>query len=223
MIDTKKFSVSELHELTDKIKDSLINAEDSHEIESDDAMLMFNELNQNDAFEQEIEQILSCLNEQTLDLTKLQTQIIILIKKYLDKFNYKKLGLEIDEELISKNVDEVSHYLMHQHSQLVKEANQGLKKPEDNLQSINGKARLDLKRLVNNFAIYQVYKFMNPKRIAGETKEENFAYNMIKGGMKLASHYAGGSKNDLKSYSPQFIKKLENASKNFKNNGRTIH
>ncbi|MCC8398204.1 MAG: DUF5394 family protein [Rickettsia endosymbiont of Labidopullus appendiculatus] len=209
--------------LADQIKDALVGITDDNELTSDDAIEIFNELSTNDAFEQEIEQILACLNEQTMDLTKLQTQIIILIKKYLGKLNNKKLNLKIDEKLISKNVTEVSSYLMQQHSLLVKEANRGLIKPKDNLQGISKQSRLEARRLVKNFALYQVYKFMNPKRIAGETKKENFAYNMIKGGMDLAKQYEGGSKSDLKSYSPEFIKKLNQAHQKFKSGGKTIY
>ncbi|WP_341751717.1 DUF5394 family protein [Candidatus Tisiphia endosymbiont of Piscicola geometra] len=211
--------------LADQIKDALVGITDN-ELGSDEAMEIFNELSKNDAFEQEIEQILACLNEQTMDLTKLQTQIILLIKKYLGKIAHKKLGklgVKIDENLVSKNVAEVSSYLMQQHSQLVKEANRGLIKSKDKLQGISNQSRLEAKRLVKNFALYQVYKFMNPKRIAGETKEENFAYNMIRGGVYLAKKYEGGSKNDLKSYSPEFIKKLDKAHQNFKGSGRTIY
>ncbi|MDR0329302.1 MAG: DUF5394 family protein [Rickettsia sp.] len=211
--------------LADQIKDALVGITDD-ELGSDEAMEIFNELSKNDAFEQEIEQILACLNEQTMDLTKLQTQIILLIKKYLGKIAHKKLGklgVKIDENLVSKNVAEVSSYLMQQHSQLVKEANRGLIKSKDKLQGISNQSRLEAKRLVKNFALYQVYKFMNPKRIAGETKEENFAYNMIRGGIDLAKKYEGGSKSDLKSYSPEFIKKLDKAHQNFKGSGRTIY
>jgi hypothetical protein len=219
----EKNKTTDSRKLADQIKDALTGVNQDNELESDEAIEIFNELSNNDAFEQEIEQILACLKEQTMDLTKLQTQIILLIKKYLGQINSTKLGIKIDEKLISKNVAEVSNYLMQQHSELVKEANSGLIKSKDNLQTINGKARAETIKLVKNFALYQVYKFMNPKRIAGETKKENFAYNMIKGGMDLAKHYEGGSKSDLKSYSPEFIKKLENAHKSFKSGGRSIY
>ncbi|MFP3017512.1 MAG: DUF5394 family protein [Candidatus Tisiphia sp.] len=224
-METNDKKPKDSRKLADQIKDALVGITDD-ELGSDEAMEIFNELSNNDAFEQEIEQILACLNEQTMDLTKLQTQIILLIKKYLGKLAHKKLGklgVKIDENLVSKNVAEVSNYLMRQHSQLVKEANRGLIKSKDKLQGISNQSRLEAKRLVKNFALYQVYKFMNPKRIAGETKEENFAYNMIRGGIDLAKKYEGGSKSALKSYSPEFIKKLDKAHQNFKGSGRTIY
>jgi hypothetical protein len=205
--DSRKFA--------DQIKDALAGINNDDELLSDGSLAIFDELSKQDSFDQEIEQILACLNEQTMDLTKLQTQIIILIKKYLGKLP-GKLKIKIDEQIIRENIAEVSGYLMQQHSQIVKEANKSLLRSKDKLSNITSKSREDTKKLIKNFAIYQVYKFMNPKRIAGETKKENFAHNMIRGGMELASHYEGGSKNDVKSYSKAFIKKLEAAHRNFK-------
>ncbi|WP_250311036.1 DUF5394 family protein [Rickettsia endosymbiont of Oedothorax gibbosus] len=222
-METDNKKPQDSRKLADQIKDALAGITNDDELGSDEAMEIFNELSANDAFEQEIEQILACLNEQTMELTKLQTQIIILIQKYLGKLNNKKLNLKVDEQLISKNVTEVSSYLMQQHSQLVKESNRGLIKSKDNLHGISRQSRLEARRLVKNFALYQVYKFMNPKKIAGETKKENFAYNMIKGGMDLATQYEGGAKSDIKSYSPEFLKKLNKAHQNFKSGGKTIY
>ncbi|ADE29540.1 DUF5394 family protein [Rickettsia prowazekii] len=206
--DTKK--------IADQIKDSLIGISDNLVLESKEVEEIFEELSKNEEFDYEIERILAILNEQTMDLTQLQSRIILLIRKYLDKT--KNLKLKMDEKLINKNVAEVSNYLMHQHSKIVRDANKNLAKPKDKLQSLTKQARMDLKRLIKSFAVYQVYMFMNPKRIAGETKLMNFAYNMIKGGMKLAKKYEGGKEKDIKSYSPRLIKKLEKAHAGFKKN-----
>ena len=207
--DTKK--------IADQIKDALLGINDKLVLESEEVKEIFEELSQNEEFEHELEQILAILNEQTMDLTRLQTQIILLIHKYLGKTKNLKLKmLKMDEKLISKNVAEVSNYLMHQHSKIVRDANKNLINPKDKLQALTKQARIDLKRLLKSFAVYQIYMFMNPKRIAGETKLMNFAFNMIKGGMKLAAKYEGGKAKDIKSYSPKFIKKLEKAHSSFK-------
>jgi len=207
--DTKK--------IADQIKDALMGISDARVLESKEVEELFEELSQNEEFEYEIEQILAILNEQTMDLTQLQAQIILLIRKYLGKTKNLKLKmLKMDEKLISKNIAEVSNYLMHQHSKIVRDANKNLANPKDKLQGITRQARMDLKRLIKSFAVYQVYMFMNPKKIAGETKLMNFAYNMIKGGMKLAKKYEGGKPRDIKSYSPKLIKKLEKAHTGFK-------
>ncbi|AAU03585.1 DUF5394 family protein [Rickettsia typhi] len=206
----------ETKKIADQIKDSLMGISDNLILESKEVEEIFEELSKNEEFDYEIERILAILNEQTMDLTQLQSRIILLIRKYLDKT--KNLKFKMDEKLINKNVAEVSNYLMHQHSKIVRDANKNLVKPKDKLQSLTKQARMDLKRLIKSFAVYQVYMFMNPKRIAGETKLMNFAYNMIKGGMKLAKKYEGGKEKDIKSYSPRLIKKLEKAHAGFKKN-----
>jgi len=203
--------------IADQIKDALMGITNTLIIESKEVEEIFEELSKNEDFEHEVEQILAILNEQTMDLTQLQTQIILLIRKYLGKTkNIKLKMLKMDEKLINKNVAEISNYLMHQRSKIVRDSNKNLANPKDKLQGLTKQAKMNLKRLIKSFAVYQIYMFMNPKRIAGETKQMNFAYNFIKGGMKLAKKYEGGKAKDIKSYSPKLIKKLEKAHAGFK-------
>lgn len=187
---------------------------------------VFEELAASDSFDEEIEQILANFNEQTMDLTKLQTQIIILIKKYLGakRFNKSALGkdVDIDEKLIAANIAEASEYLIQQRLALIKETSKSLEKNKDNYQGITSKSRAEFKKIIKNFAVYEIYKVMNPKRIAGETRQENFAHNVIERGIESAKHYAGGTKHEIEKYSPQFIKKLENAHTSFKRGGSKI-
>ncbi|HJK86288.1 MAG TPA: DUF5394 family protein [Candidatus Megaira endosymbiont of Nemacystus decipiens] len=76
---------------------------------------------------------------------------------------------------------------------------QGLSKVKQfNVSNINSKK--NLKKLIKNFAIYEIYKIMNPKRIAGETKKMNYINNLVYGGKKLAQRYEGGKASDLKKY-----------------------
>jgi hypothetical protein len=187
---------------------------------------VFEELAESHSFDEEIEQILANFNEQTMDLTKLQTQIIILIKKYLGtkKFNKSALGkdVDIDEKLIAANIAEASDYLIQQRLAIIKETNKSLENNKDNYQGITSKSRADFKKIIKNFAVYEIYKVMNPKRIAGETRKENFAHNVIERGLESAKHYAGGTKHEIERYSPQFVKKLENAHTSFKRGGSKI-
>lgn len=220
MAEVKK-NPEEVKKLADQIKEALVGISDEYELESEEAEKIFEELSQNEQFEQDIEQILALLNEQTMDLTKLQSQIILLIRKYFGR--KKNFNSKISEKLINKNVADVSNYLMQQRSKLVQDATKGLANSKDKLQGISKESRINLKRLIKSFAVYQIYMFMNPKRIAGETKKMNFAYNMIRGGMDLAKKYEGGKPRDVKSYSPKLIKKLEQAHIGFsKKGGRSI-
>lgn len=69
--------------IPDDIKDILNLQGDDPKLEGETNKI-FEELLKDDSFDKEIEQILALLNEETMDLTKLQTQIILLIKKYLN-------------------------------------------------------------------------------------------------------------------------------------------
>ena len=187
---------------------------------------MIEELGKNDSFDQEIEQILANFNEQTMDLTKLQTQIIIFIKRYLGEKRFSKSALsndiKIDEKLIAENIAEASEYLIHQRAEIIKLANKDLSRSKDNYHGISSKSRADFKKIIKNFAVYEIYKVMNPKRIAGETRKENFAHNVIERGLETAKHYAGGTKHEIEKYSPKFVQKLENAHSKFKRGGSVI-
>lgn len=147
---------------------------------------------QKDSFDREIEQILTNFNEKTADLTKLQTQIISLVKKYSQSDNVlvDAKDTEIDEKVIAKNISEASVYLMKQRENILKD-NTTLVKKDDNFELTNNKSKEDFKRLVKGFAVYEIYKCMNPERIAGETQQDNFTHNLATGGIKKAEHYAG--------------------------------
>ncbi len=212
---------SDIKVLTDQIKNALESLGDEHQTQ-EEAEKILSILVGDEDFEQAIEQILACLNEETLDLTKLQTQIVALIKKYLANSRHKGLSLVIDQKLVARNIEEVGNFLVQQRNKLIKSAGKNFANVKDKYQSISDLSRANLKRLIKGFVIYQVYKFTNPKRLAGETKEENFAYNFIKGGMKLALKYEGGSEKDIKKYSLTLIKKLEIANKKFKKGNESL-
>jgi len=93
----------------------------------------------------------------------------------------KKQKLSIEE---SKEIDQEINQFVDNALEL-----HGLKNKKFDIDNI--KARKDFKRIVAHFTIYEIYKVMNPKRIAGETKEKNYAHNLIRGGKKLASNMRG--------------------------------
>lgn len=187
------------------------------------AQKIFNLLKK-ESFDEEIEQILANFNEKTMDLTKLQTQLIILIKRYLEKSKAyllsKDKDLKIDEKRIMEDIVAASQYMMEQRIHIIKNAEQNLINSKDNYFNISNQSREDLKKIIKNFAVYEIYKVMNPKRIAGETRKQNFVNNMMIGGINRAQKYAGGNKSEIKQYSPEFIKKLENKRIQFNRSNR---
>ena len=125
--------------------------------------------------------------------------------KQTNKTTDQKTAIPSEEEL-SQNIEKFIDDLIEIH---------GLTKIKHfNISNINSKK--NLKKLIKNFAIYEIYKIMNPKRIAGETKKMNYVNNLIYGGKKLAQKYEGGKASDLKKYGEKEIQKIDKSVKKFK-------
>ena len=77
--------------------------------------------------------------------------------------------------------------------------------------------------------IYEVYKIINPERLAGETSLENFISNVITRGIEVAMEYDGSQYakkfteeelNNLESHKTSFVTKLK--SEGHKGSGRGL-
>ncbi|MFV9875941.1 MAG: DUF5394 family protein [Rickettsiales endosymbiont of Dermacentor nuttalli] len=62
--------------------------------------------------------------------------------------------------------------------------------------------------------IYEIYKFTNPKRIAGETRIENFINNILKGGIGYAKRFDFDNFTADKTKYTHMIKNQRNSGKN---------
>jgi hypothetical protein len=80
---------------------------------------------------------------------------------------------------------------------------------------MNKKHRYAFREFLKRAASYEIYKITNPKRIAGETEEENFISNAILLGVKQAMKHAG-IEFDIKKVDPNSLKILEEAHQNLK-------
>lgn len=207
--------------LIDEYLESIENAENELPKE---AQAILEALESDTEFNKEMEELLSSLDSGTLDLTILQSKLLLLIKSAigrLDKGKSKILEtiLKSKEKEILDQLTALSHHLMMQKSQLAKDASQDLENPKDKYSNLTTAAIKNTKEILKRFAIYQIYKVMNPRRIAGETRRENFVANFITGGIKKAMKYEGGSKDEIKTYSPAMLKNLNKAHTAFKKNG----
>lgn len=81
-------------------------------------------------------------------------------------------------------------------------------KDKKKLSQISDKSKQDLKKSISNFINYQIYKVMNPRRIAGETEKDNYSHNLYMGGKGLAQKHL----KDPDSH-PSFIVKTNNSVK----------
>lgn len=196
----------------DSIKNSLSEKYESEMVE------ILEELKKDENVGKAIDRII----EEAADLGEMQSKLILLIKKHLakrelktDKLTDKKI--KFNDEEIEQDISKFTCNLIKRYEGADRDidANNSI----DDKYPLDAKAKASVKKIIKEFAIYEVYKVMNPRRIAGETKKDNYAHNMMMGGQKRASKYEGGKESDLKSYGEAEVRRIEQASKTFQKGG----
>lgn len=153
---------------------------------------------------------------------ELQSNLISLVQEYFKKKDkntnsVKNKKTKTRDEKIAKELTKFTNDLMKKYQEL--DPDIGKSNTDSENYPLDKKAKITMKRLIKEFAVYEIYKVMNPKRIAGETKKDNFAHNMAAGGYKRASKYEGGKKSDVKSYGTGTVQRIERASRVFRGRG----
>ncbi len=160
--------------------------------------------------------------EQTSNLYEIQSKLILIIKGCLNdsKENDPELqeAIDADEAEIAKDIIELTRKLMKDINPEM-ENEFGRISHKDRAYMLDAKAKQNFKKIMKNFAVYEVYKVMNPNRIAGETAKENYRHNLSRGGQKLASKYEGGKASDLKEYGKAEVKNIKSQARAIKNSG----
>ena len=166
-------------------------------------------------FQKELEQILGQIHKADFNLTKINEIIITLIELSMQKLILKEKLRDLLGDLkgsrggVNVRIGELAVHLMIK-------CNLGIYIKGGNVKEFSlSKAYENLSDIVKRFIIYEIYKILTPRRIAGETNLQNFISNFIIRGEKQAIKYESGSKKVLKKYSPQFIKKLRIKRKKF--------
>ncbi|WPX98902.1 DUF5394 domain-containing protein [Candidatus Megaera polyxenophila] len=192
----------------DSIKNSLSEKYESEMVE------ILEELKKDENVGKAIDRII----EEAADLGEMQSKLILLIKKHLakrelktDKLTGKKI--KFNDEEVEQDISKFTRNLIKRYEGADRDidANNSI----DDKYPLDARAKASVKKIIKEFAIYEVYKVMNPRRIAGETKKDNYAHNMMMGGQKRASKYEGGKESDLKSYGEAEVRRIEQASKTF--------
>jgi hypothetical protein len=167
---------------------------------------LFEEIGQDEDLGKAVEKIF----DEITDLNEIQVKIILLIRNYLKA--KKKSGIDVNkiDELEKKITEDMSKFAGKFNRVVEEEIDPNLGTVKKGKESIlNIEAKKNLKRIMKNFAVYEVYKIMNPKRIAGETKEDNYRKNLMQGGEQLASRYEGGKESDLKQYGEAKVERIK--------------
>ncbi len=150
--------------------------------------------------------------DETTDLNEIKVKIILLIRNYLKA--KKKSGIDVNKiDELEKKITEDINKFAGKFNRVVGgeevDPNLGTVSKKSGESRLNIEAKKNLRRIMKNFAVYEVYKIMNPKRIAGETKEDNYRKNLMQGGEQLASRYEGGKESDLKHYGEAKVERIK--------------
>ena len=167
-------------------------------------------IGQGDEFNYELEEILS--QAENLDLVGVQSQIMLLLKKFYKKYEKELSGKNLlTEKHIKKihdNLQELSYELMQIRSKAISQQVTNHNTRKERLHQLKPDMKKRVKKLMMQFAIYELYKAVNPHRIAGETRLENFISNAVLRGVKEAIKYEGAKAKDL-AIPKSFTKKIE--------------
>lgn len=159
--------------------------------------------------QKDIKNIIEQIFDKSDNLEMLRTALTLGISQYIKaKKPIEHESKAIKEQNTDKEISQFVNEVMEVH---------GLNAKNKDFDVLNIKARKDFKRIVAHFAIYEIYKVMNPKRIAGESKKMNYAHNLIQGGAKLASKYEGGREADLKKYGENEVQKINRSARKIRN------
>lgn len=190
-------------------------------------MLDMIELIENDPeFEKQFMQFVEEISKDNFDLSALQTKIMLLIKPivekaYLGKDKKKKMEeLRKERESLRHKIKDLGFFFTMKRSAKHINAPGNLDLPEDRKAFLNNSSAQALKNELKRHAIYEVYKMTNPRKIAGETRKDNFVGNVITKGEKVARKHEGGSKKEVQKYPKDgTMKKVGKARKKFLSKG----
>lgn len=214
--DKKKKSEEEFENILDILE---LHRKSKFESELAD---IFEDMKKSDDLGAAIELMIAECNE----ITEIQSKLVLLIQEHLKNkkrmLSPEKLAkVETDEKKIVRDIEELCRKLLKKIDTEVEPSLAEISR-KDRAHILNLEAKNNIKRLIKNFAIYEVYKIMNPKRIAGETAKENYVNNLIEYGENVASKYEGGRESDLKRYGPAEVARLKRKAAVFKKGGGGI-
>ena len=94
-----------------------------------------------------------------------------------------------------------------------KEVDSAINMEDMDYEYMDGDSLKNFRKIVRNFIVYEMYKLINPRRIAGETKEQSMADNIMMYGAKRAAKFEG--KDVLSKLDPELVKELDQKYKIF--------
>ena len=193
--------------LIEEYEDLLTNGEEEL---SPETQAMMEEISSDEALNKEIQDLVLAMQDGTLDLSAVQSKFLLLIRSALGRLNKEKSRaidhrLKINEKEMAQ-LAMLSHHLMMQKMPGAKRATEGIAAPKDKYHNLTSAAIKSTSQIIKRFVMYEIYKILTPRRIAGESIRENLMHNYIAGGIRRALHYDAS---EVKHASVQTLRTLE--------------
>lgn len=174
-------------------------------------------LAENKEFTVQLEELIKKID--SISLVNLKSELIILIKKYLQNcFDDKKFSKISEMEMI-KYIRKFSMMIIAKNKKLQKsfeenkDVDASINMEDMDHEYMDGDYLKNFRKIVRNFIVYEIYKLINPRRLAGETKEQNMVDNIVMYGVKRAAKFE--RKDGLSKLDPELVKELEKKYKIF--------
>ncbi len=174
-------------------------------------------LAENKEFTVQLEELIKKID--SISLVNLKSELIILIKKYLQNcFDDKKFSKISEMEMI-KYIRKFSMMIIAKNKKLQKsfeenkDVDASINMEDMDYEYMDGDSLKNFRKIVRNFIVYEIYKLINPRRLAGETKEQNMVDNIVMYGVKRAAKFE--RKDGLSKLDPELVKELEKKYKIF--------
>jgi hypothetical protein len=159
-------------------------------------------------FKAEIESIIEQIHKSNYDISKVFEKIMLLLENSVRMLILKEKLKDILSDLqgssnsIKQRVQEIAVHLMIRR-------NLGIYNSKEDIKDfVVTKACDNLKAMMKRFVIYEIYKLLTPRMIAGQTRLQNFIANFILRGERVARRFEGGTEKELKKYNPKLLQKL---------------
>lgn len=168
-------------------------------------------------FTVELEELMSKID--SISLVNMQSELIILVKKYMQNCFGEKSFSKIAEMELIQYIRKLSMMILAKNKKLQKsfgenkELDATIDMENMNYEYMDEYSLKNFRKTVRNFIVYEMYKLINPRRIAGETKEQSMADNIVMYGAKRAAKFEGSD--GLSKLDPELVKELDKRHKIF--------
>lgn len=173
-------------------------------------LLIMSNLSSDNTKEKNLGAVVDRIIENAKNIDDTQTNIILAIKNHLIKKDKTPDEQEKAAEIEKQITEDISGFINRVYKS--KAMSKNIDKTTNNnavAGELNAVSKSYLKGVMKRFVVYEIYKVMNPKRIAGETKKQNYQKNVKQIGVEKARKYEGGSKSDLKQYGVAEVKRMD--------------